>query len=196
MTDLSKLRHARSKKDFPGITLEEDEYVELSLRCSRIIPIFIWSGTALALIVCGVVLGLFLASASGGATKLDSAAKAMMTLVVVLVMVAIFVCALVATRVYNANRIYITNNRVVQQTMTSLFSASTNIIDLNSIEDVSFKQNGLFEHLFNIGTLRMSTVGDETTYTFKSLDNPVNELKVITHLVHEAKDQKKDKEDN
>ena len=59
-----------------------------------------------------------------------------------------------------------------------------NVIDLVSVEDVSFKQAGLFEHLFEVGTLRMSTIGDETTYIFKYLDTPTDELETITHYVH------------
>ena len=59
-----------------------------------------------------------------------------------------------------------------------------NVIDLVSVEDVSFKQAGLFEHLFEVGTLRMSTIGDETTYIFKYLDTPTDELETITHFVH------------
>ena len=62
-----------------------------------------------------------------------------------------------------------------------------NVIDLVSVEDVSFKQSGLFEHLFEVGTLRMSTIGDETTYIFKYLDTPTDELEIITHYVHVEK---------
>jgi len=48
----------------------------------------------------------------------------------------------------------------------------------------------LFEHLLKIGTLRMSTIGEETTYTFKYVDTPIDELETITHLVHVEKQEK------
>ena len=54
--------------------------------------------------------------------------------------------------------------------MDSPVSNSVNIIDLISIEDASFKQDSLMQKLFNYGTFRLSTVGDETTYTFKYSD--------------------------
>ena len=38
-----------------------------------------------------------------------------------------------------------------------------------------------------MGVLRMSTVGDETTYTLKYVDTPHDEVKTISHLVYECK---------
>ena len=38
----------------------------------------------------------------------------------------------------------------------------------------------------------MSTVGDETTYTFKYVDTPTDELEKITHLVHMEKEKTKE----
>ncbi len=37
----------------------------------------------------------------------------------------------------------------------------------------------------------MATVGDETTYTFKYVNTPKNELDAITHLVHVEKEKTK-----
>jgi hypothetical protein len=64
---------------------------------------------------------------------------------------------------------------------------------LVSIEDVSFKQSGIMEHLIKVGTLRMSTIGEETTYIFKYVDTPIDELETITHLVHVEKQEKDDR---
>ena len=41
--------------------------------------------------------------------------------------------------------------------------------------------------MFSVGTLRMSTIGSETTYTFEHVDTPTDELETITHLVHVEK---------
>ena len=90
---------------------------------------------------------------------------------------------IVGQSIYNQNQMYITNLRAIQKQRTSLFSNSTNIIKLSRIEDVSYHQTSLFEHIFSVGTLRMSTVGDETTYTFPYLSTPQDEIKEISHLV-------------
>ena len=81
---------------------------------------------------------------------------------------------------------YITNHRAIQNIRTSIFNTSTNVIELERIEDVSFHQKGFFGAIFNIGTLRMSTVGDETTYTFEMLDTPTDEVETISKLVRDS----------
>jgi uncharacterized membrane protein YdbT with pleckstrin-like domain len=73
--------------------------------------------------------------------------------------------------------------------MTSLFAKSTHIISLNDIEDVSFKQSGIFQTLFRLGSINMSTDATETTYTFTFVDTPTDEIKKISHLVSTAKKQ-------
>ena len=71
--------------------------------------------------------------------------------------------------------------------MNTPVSTSINIIDLPQIEDASFRQDSLLEKLFHYGTFRLSTVGDETTYTFKYSDISPRDLKEVTKLITEAK---------
>ena len=71
--------------------------------------------------------------------------------------------------------------------MTSPVVNSVNIIDLSSVEDASFRQENLLQSLFHYGTLRLSTVGDETTYTFKYSDITGEQLKEVTDLISNAK---------
>ena len=61
--DLVKLRHARSTKDFPGLKLEDNEFVELVIRRSKIGLILIWAGMALGGIVLMAMLFLIAVSA-------------------------------------------------------------------------------------------------------------------------------------
>ena len=89
--------------------------------------------------------------------------------------------------IYNGNKLFVTNKHVVQLVMSSLVSSSENMIDLPSIEDVSFRQEGIMQQMFHYGTLRLATVGDETTYTFKYSDISSEELKAVSKLVTEAK---------
>ena len=187
-SDLAKLRHARSKKDFPDISLEENEYVVLKIKRSSIIPVLVWSGVILSAIFF-IALNIIVANASTGMFSMNSAAKGFFSIVFDVVFGVVLIAALISSNVYSNNKLFVTNKRIIQKTQASLFASSTNVIDLISIEDVSFKQTGLFEHLLKVGTLRMSTVGDETTYTFKYVDTPIDELEVITHLVHVEKQE-------
>ena len=71
--------------------------------------------------------------------------------------------------------------------MTSPVANSVNIIDLSSVEDASFRQDSILQNLFHYGTFRLSTVGDETTYTFKYSDITGEQLKAVTDLISAAK---------
>lgn len=183
--DLIRLRHARSTKDFPGLKLESDEYVELSIKRSPVGLILIWTGVIVAFILMTVIM-MFLTHGHL-ALHLNSTAKSFLYFVFHVVLGAILIMGLIATHVYRCNSLYVTNHRVIQNSALSLMAKSTNVIELSKIEDVSFRQKGLFEYIFKLGTIRMSTVGDETTYTFKLVDVPTDELEVISHLVHVEK---------
>ena len=79
--------------------------------------------------------------------------------------------------------------------MKSPVVKSVNIIDLASIEDASFHQNGILQTMFHYGTFRLSTVGDETTYTFPFSDITPSELKAVSKLISGAKEKKALKKD-
>lgn len=80
-------------------------------------------------------------------------------------------------------------------TMNSPISNSVNVIDLSSVEDASFRQDSLLEKIFSYGTLRLATVGDETTYTFKYAKVNGDELSAIIKLISEAKKENGKKKD-
>ena len=55
---LVKIRHDRSVKDFPGLRLEEDEYVEYFFRRARVCLMAIWGGAFFGVVI--VLLGFLL----------------------------------------------------------------------------------------------------------------------------------------
>lgn len=191
--DLLKLHHLRSQKDFPELKLEENEYVELAIRRSRLGIIFIWGAAALGYVLILVSIAIMLTSQAKASSVLSISgnARTFLNLIILVLCAAITLAAYVSTRVYNGNRLYVTNKRVIHHHCTSLFTKSVNIIELTEIEDVSFKQQNLIDSVFKLGYIRMSTVGDETTYTFRYVNTPHNELDTITHLVHVEKEKTK-----
>ena len=189
--DLKKMRHERSKLDYPGLKLEQNEYVELAIRRTKFGVWLIWAlvATGFATVTCVIVL---LATTGGvGPLGINEAAKHYLYILLFGLYAVILLAGAIGSYVYNGNYMYITNRRIFQTSMTHLLSRSTNVIDLLSVEDVSFAQNGILAHLFRYGTIRMSTIGDETTYTFKYIDKPNDEMDTITHLVHKAKERTK-----
>lgn len=178
-----------------SISLEPDESVELVIRRSPIIRVLIIAGEVLATFVF-IAFAIYLSAAPSSSSQSllpisDASGKNAMLLVIGILYLVLILSGLISLHVNRKNTLYVTNQRLIHQSTTSLFADSLNIIDLASVEDVSFHQSGIFNHLLHLGTIRMSTVGDETTYTFPSVDEPTNEIKVISRLVRQKKEEKK-----
>lgn len=186
--ELEKLRHARSAKDFPNIDLNEDEHVVLSMTRTKLGLIGIWLFASVVIILLTMLLVVIAnnPTVSGFLDAVGSESTKYLYILIGLAYFIIILATIVSHIVYRDNKMYITNKRAIQQIRTSLFSGSTNIIDLQRIEDVSFHQKGFFDTVFNVGTLRMATVGEETTYTFTLLDTPHDEVALISKLVTES----------
>ena len=180
---LVKVRHERSVKDFPKVKLEDDEYVEFAFSRAKICLMLIWGGTALGLIL---ILLSFLIVLMNQET-LDETGRKFLFIGLSALLAAACLIGVVAGRIYRGNKLLITNKNAIQMVMNTLVSTSINIITLNSIEDASFRQDGILQKLFNYGTFRLSTVGDETTYTFKYSDISPSDLKAVTKIIADAK---------
>lgn len=183
---LARIRHARSKQDFPFLKLEEHEYIELLITRSKKGLILIWAGELLGMLVLGVSFALVINAISRG-VELKSESMAYFWVFLGGLYAILIISGLLGSKIYLANKLFVTNKRVFHYAQNTLFNKSANVIELTRIEDVSYKQDGLMDHLFNFGTLRLSTVGDETTYTFPFVDTPDDELEVIAHLIHKTK---------
>ena len=184
---LIKIRHERSRKDFPGLRLEDDEYVEFAFVRAKICLWGILLGTAAGVIFILLAFLFILLNQ----TALDEMGKHFVFVILFALLAAAILIAAVALRVYRGNKLFITNKHVTQLIMNSLVSSSINIIDLVSLEDASFRQDSIWQKLFHYGTFRLSTVGDETTYTFKYSDIKPFELRAVTKLISEAKTELK-----
>ncbi len=183
---LAKIRHDRSKKDFPWLRLEDGEYVEFAFKRARICLVMILSGTFFALIA--ILLGFLLMLI--GQSMLDEMGKNFIYIILSALLAAVVIITIVSLRIYRGNWLFITNKRVIQMLRTSLVANSVNMIDLSSIEDASFRQNGILQKIFKYGTLRLSTVGDETTYTFPYSDIRPEDLEAISKLLSRIKEAK------
>lgn len=189
--NLAKIRHERSKKDFPGLSLEDGEYVEFAFSRAKICLLLILGGMAFGIIV---VLLAFL-TALLGQEMIDEMGRKFLFIILLALLAAAVIMGMVALMTYRGNKLYVTNRRVIQLVMNSLVSSSKNVIDLPSVEDVSFRQDGILQRLLGFGTLRLATVGDETTYTFKYSDISPSDLEAMSELVSDAKKKNKKKTD-
>lgn len=183
------------KDVFSKIKLEENEKVELVVKRSNLGVVMIWSTVIflISLVTAFIAMVPFMMRDLNGQMLFEFNKDAIFYLYIIILVfyLSIFFGGIISTFVYKNNFLYVTNKRLIHINTTSLFSSSTNIIDLKSIEDASFKQVGIWQYLLRYGTIRMATVGDETTYSFKYVDTPTDELAKITHLIHKEKQEEK-----
>ncbi|MBQ3294670.1 PH domain-containing protein [Candidatus Saccharibacteria bacterium] len=183
---LVRIRHARSKKDFPFLSLEEGEYVELAITRSKAGLILLWAGVLTVMVLLGILFAVAVGALTRG-KNVSGQTMAYFWMFASCIAVILMGLGLAMSKVYLGNKLFVTNKRIMHYKVESLFIKSVNVIDLARVEDVSFKQTTVLDHVFSMGTIRMSTVGDETTYTFKYVDTPKDEMDLIAHLVHNQK---------
>lgn len=188
---LANIRHERSKKDFPALKLEDGEYVEFAFSRAKICYLLIWGCVAgVAVLITALFMFLFMTQ-----PEINTMGNNFLAFLVITIIAFAFIAGLIATKVFSCNKLFITNRRAIQFVMVSPVVTSKNVIDLSSIEDASFRQTSIIQKLFKIGTLRLSTVGDETTYTLQYVEViGGDELNSITKLIRSNKNTKKDED--
>src|SRR5690606_17282317 len=73
--------------------------------------------------------------------------------VALILLIALF--GYIAVWVYTRNRLILTNESVIQEIQHSLFSKHEQTVSLGSVEDASYRQNGIIEMAFNYGSIRL-----------------------------------------
>lgn len=184
----SQARHEAAVKEFPMLDLSAGEYVITAIRRHPIGLVSIWGSVIVLIALVCVVLPLLLVN-GGAMTGLGINIEfGLMGLAVIMALSVLFLLGgYVAAHVYNSNRFFLTNESVIQHIQTSLFSRKEQMISLSNIEDASFRQHGILQHLFNYGSLRLSTEGDETTYRFNYVSNPRHQVKLLNDAVEAFK---------
>lgn len=184
-------RHQESAMRYPTLGLSRGEYVVAEVKRHPIGLLSIWIVVGLIVFATFALLPLY-------STNLSTIADALMLSeqnlpspailgLVLMVASGLFVAGgLLATYVYNGNRFYLTNESVIQHIQISLFSKKEQHINLANIEDASYRQAGIVQHLFGYGSLRLSTEGDETTYRFPYVANPRNVVHQVTEAIENA----------
>lgn len=182
-----RMKHDRSVKLYPEIHLTDGEYVLFAIKRH---PIGMIPAVLLGLLLTATGLSVMLNTDFIFETFLSSVANfdhSLMTVPALLFSVLAALGTYVVYYVYTNNRLYLTNESVIQIIQTSLFSRQEQIASLGSVEDSSFKQDSFLQHMFNYGNVRLSTVGDETTYTFDYAPRPKYHVELLNATVESYK---------
>lgn len=180
-------RHERSRRLYPYLNLSDGEYVISAVRRHPI-------GLIIPLAIGALIIAIALSILFNYAGFVDTfnirgaAADASTVSVPILLFCALIGLGMfVVYYVYVNNKFFLTNESVIQEIQVSLFSRLEQTVSLSNIEDASYTQHGIIQHLFNYGSIRLSTEGDETTYRFTYVANPKIHIATLNNAVEAFK---------
>ena len=169
-----------SKRLYPYLTLSDGEYVIVAVRwhwIAILVPMAIGTIILAGLWVIQTNYDLIALNLGFTGTMADQGLFLLPTLAISMLVILGMAAA---WYIYDRNRFFVTNESVIQRVQYSIFSRHDQTVDLGSIEDVSANQTGVLAYIFNYGTIRLSTVGNEHTYAQSYAASPqitANKLK-------------------
>lgn len=186
ISDETKAKHDDSVKMYPTLNLSRAEYIVSAIQRH---PIGMAAPVILALLSVAIIASLIInfpliVSAIGMTTPPPFAAIILGGL---LVIAAILLGAYSRVWIYTNNKFFLTNESIIQEIQSSLLSRREQTVSLANIEDVSYDQRGPFQMLFNYGSIRLSTEGDEATYVFDYVANPKDQIATLNNAVEAFK---------
>jgi len=173
-----------SRRKYPALNLSDGEYVILAVRRHPIGLVAPIGSTVLALILIFGLSGIYASIAS---TDASMPAAGDVSLIAILLALLVTIFGYFATWIYIQNKFFLTNESVVQEIQHSLFSKREQTVSLGSIEDASFHQTNFIQTLFDYGTIRLSTEGDETTYRFHYVSQPKKQVATLNNAIEAFK---------
>lgn len=175
-------RHEEAKRRYPTLNLSKGEYIISEVRRH-------WIGLLLPIILGGVLMVVILVALVSYPLLVPSNNPPFESVVLpcILLLVLVALITYIITWVYLNNKFFLTNESVIQEIQVSLFARNEQTVSLENIEDASFTQTGIIQHLFNYGSIRLSTEGDETTYRFHYVSNPKHQIVLLNNAVEAFK---------
>ena len=186
ISDELRQKHERSMRLFPFLNLSEGEFVIIKVTrhiIGVLAPVASTTAVLCLIVAIWIMYPVLLDSdASGSMPAMSTVSLLCLGLGGI---TGLF--GYIAVWVYMRNTFYLTNESVIQEIQYSLFAKHEQTVSLGSIEDVSYVQNGILQTLFNYGSIRLSTEGEETTYRFHYVANPKHQVAVINNSVEAFK---------
>lgn len=182
----TKAKHEQSVQMFPFLNLSEGEYVISAVR-RHAIGLLAPVGAIIFLValIASLMVNYPLIATTMGWYSAPPHESIIMT--GGLFILLLLVIGYIAVWIYVNNKFFLTNESVIQEIQTSLFSRHEQTVSLANIEDASYQQHGIIQTLFNYGSIRLSTEGDETTYRFYYVTNPKEQIATLNNAVEAFK---------
>lgn len=181
-------KHKKSSEMYPDIDLSESEYV---LKVARRHPIGLLMQLSVSLVIFLIAFFPIIFADAFNTFLYDNIGIEIPSYIFSLTSLLLIACAIgvgaVSFYVFKNNKLYLTNESVIQRVQISLFSKQEQSVSLGSIEDSSYKKSNILQTIFNYGDVRLSTVGDETTYRLSYVSNPKEYMSTLDHAVEAFK---------
>lgn len=181
-----RAKHEDSVRRYPNLNLSDGEYVISAVQRHHIglVPIGLFIGFMLFICLGSIPLyASFVNSGSGnGLPPVE-----IFGLLSLLLSTLFVIGGMIAIHVYLSNKFFLTNESVIQEIQHSLFSKHEQTVSLLNIEDASYRQDNIIQTIFNYGSIRLSTEGDETTYRFNYVANPKRQIAILNNAVEAYK---------
>lgn len=183
-------RHEESMVKYSRLNLSKGEYVISAIKRHPIGLFQIWFICAVIVSILTIAIGFLMTDPGGTVSTVNAEASNNLSLLSIPLLFAIaFVLfgGAVGTFVFTANAFYLTNESVIQNIQSGLFNKRLQTVSLGNIEDASYVQNGILSHIFNYGSIRLSTEGEETTYSFDWASRPEQQIATLNNAVEAFK---------
>jgi hypothetical protein len=182
-----KVKHDRSVSLYPTLNISENEYIIVAVRRH---PIGLFGPLVAGVLLVSLALSLlFNYDLLVTTLNLTGAAANPLLGAAPILLFTLLVCigTYISYYVYSNNKFFLTNESVIQEIQVSLFSHHEQTVSLLNIEDASYEQVGIVQQIFNYGSIRLSTEGDETTYRFSYVANPKQHIATLNNAIEAFK---------
>ena len=180
-----KEKHDRSVQQYPQLDISEHEYVVLSVRRHSIGLVLPFAVSIL--MICIILTGLILLPDILQKTGWVVSSLGVVYLIGLIAVVLVAASTYVVYWVYINNRFFLTNESIIEKTQLSLFSSNVKSVSLEDVVDVSYRQTGVLEQIFNFGTVQVGTKDDELPYVFHTVSSPKTQASILIDAVERFK---------
>lgn len=178
-----KIKHERSRKDFPHVSLGDEEYI-VAVVTRHPIGLF-FPLMAVVFLIASALVVLFNYDLVVQSLQLTGVA-ANPSVIFFPVLAFIGCAALGAYAVYYVyinNKLFLTNRNLIQKIQTAPFSEREQIVGLANIEDVSYSQSGIIQQLFDYGSIQLTIEGYGAVYQFEYAMNPKEYIVIFDNTI-------------
>ncbi|HPF30981.1 MAG TPA: PH domain-containing protein [Candidatus Saccharibacteria bacterium] len=195
ISDIVKLKHSQSKKIFPEIDISENEYVISAIERH---PIGLFLPTLVGLsIITLLFIAIFNYDLLVKELRLSGASADLYSVIFPLIaFIGLTIIGMyIIYYIYVNNKLFLTNENLIQQIQTGLFSRREKTVHLSNIEDTSFSQKNIIQQIFNHGSIRMTIEANGTLYKFSYISNPKEFIATLNNTIDSYREKEKNNRD-